>query len=71
MECAWPHEDPAKRAGTVQRVPRSDPGAARHLAGPREACARSALARRYAYFCVYFRFRCVEPLGVVDCVELS
>lgn len=70
MECAQPHEDPAKRTRTVRRVPRPDPGAVRQPAGPRQACARSAPAtlRETLYFCVYFRFRCVEPLGVVDFV---
>lgn len=67
VQCARPHEDPAERARTVWRVPRSDPGVARRSSGSRQASARSAPARRYAYasfqFCVYFRFRCVEPLG--------
>lgn len=64
VECARPHEDPAERAGTFRRVSRSDPGAARILAGTRQACARSAPAGLYDHLCVYFRFRCVEPPGV-------
>lgn len=66
--CARPHEDPAEWAGTIRRVLRPDPGAARRFTRPAQVCVRSAPAclrlRDTLHFCVYFRFRCVEPLGV-------